>query len=120
MGESGFRKKYGIKDFGECITSVIEKEKLNSDIENIHIVGHSLGGQVAGYVASEKQDLIDNIIIIDTFIRPPDYNPAEHQGGPLRMIKYYSDKITILNRFRLMPKQDCKNDWFVRYIAEYS
>ena len=26
MGESGFRKKYGIKDFGECITSVIEKE----------------------------------------------------------------------------------------------
>jgi pimeloyl-ACP methyl ester carboxylesterase len=120
MGESGFRKKYGIKDFGECITSVIEKEKLNSDIENIHIVGHSLGGQVAGYVASEKQDLIDNIIIIDTFIRPPDYNPAEHQGGPLRMIKYYSDKITILNRFRLMPKQDCENDWFVRYIAEYS
>ena len=120
MGESGFRKKYGIKDFGECINSVIEKEKLNSDIENIHIVGHSLGGQVAGYVASEKQDLIDNIIIIDTFIRPPDYNPAEHQGGPLRMIKYYSDKITILNRFRLMPKQDCENDWFVRYIAEYS
>jgi pimeloyl-ACP methyl ester carboxylesterase len=120
MGESGFRKKYGIKDFGECITSVIEKEKFNSDIENIHIVGHSLGGQVAGYVASEKQDLIDNIIIIDTFIRPPDYNPAEHQGGPLRMIKYYSDKITILNRFRLMPKQDCENDWFVRYIAEYS
>ena len=120
MGESGFRKKYGIKDFGECITSVIEKEKLNSDIENIHIVGHSLGGQVAGYVASEKQNLIDNIIIIDTFIRPPDYNPAEHQGGPLRMIKYYSDKITILNRFRLMPKQDCENDWFVRYIAEYS
>ena len=32
MGESGFRDKYGIKDFGECITSVIEKEKLNSDI----------------------------------------------------------------------------------------
>lgn len=120
MGESGFRDKYGIKDFGECITSVIEKEQSKSNIKNIHIVGHSLGGQVAGYVASERQDLIDNIIIIDTFIRPPNYNPAQHQGGPLRMIKYYSDKITILNRFRLMPKQDCKNDWFVRYIAEYS
>jgi pimeloyl-ACP methyl ester carboxylesterase len=120
MGESGFRDKYGIKDFGECITSVIEKERSKSNMKNIHIVGHSLGGQVAGYVASERQDLIDNIIIIDTFIRPPNYNPAEHQGGPLRMIKYYSDKITILNRFRLMPKQHCKNDWFVRYIAEYS
>ena len=120
MGESGFRDKYGIKDFGECITSVIEKEQSKTNIKNIHIVGHSLGGQVAGYVASERQDLIDNIIIIDTFIRPPNYNPAQHQGGPLRMIKYYSDKITILNRFRLMPKQDCKNYWFVRYIAEYS
>lgn len=120
MGESEFRNKYGIKDFADCITSVIEKEKLNSNVKNVYIIGHSLGGQVAGYVASERHDLIDSIIIIDTFIRPPNYNPAEHQGGPLRMIKHYPDKITILNRFRLLPKQECENDWYVRYIAEHS
>ena len=30
--------------------------------------------------------------MIDTFIRPPDYDPSEHEGGPLRKIKYYPDK----------------------------
>ena len=27
MGDSGFREKYSIKDFGQCIISIIEKEK---------------------------------------------------------------------------------------------
>ncbi|MEM9470181.1 MAG: hypothetical protein AAF988_08460, partial [Pseudomonadota bacterium] len=27
MGDSGFRDKYSIKDFGQCIISIIEKEK---------------------------------------------------------------------------------------------
>ena len=58
--------------------------------------------------------------MIDTFIRPPDYDPSQHEGGPLRKIKHYADKITILERFRLMPKQECDNTWFLRYIAEYS
>ena len=120
MGNSSFREAYSIKDFGECIISIIEKEKLNKKIKKINIVGHSLGGQVAAYVASEKTKLINNLIMIDTFIRPPGYDPKNHEGGPLRMIKYYPDKVSILKRFRLLPQQECLNDWFVRYIAEYS
>ena len=120
MGDSDFREKYSIKDFGSCIFSIIEKEKKDAQIENIYIVGHSLGGQVAAYLASEYKDLVTSLIMIDTFIRPPDYDPSEHEGGPLRKIKYYPDKKTILHRFRLMPTQECKNDWFLRYIAEYS
>ena len=120
MGDSDFREKYSIKDFGSCIFSIIEKEKKDVQIENIYIVGHSLGGQVAAYLASEYKDLVTSLIMIDTFIRPPDYDPSEHEGGPLRKIKYYPDKKTILQRFRLMPTQECKNDWFLRYIAEYS
>ena len=120
MGNSSFREIYSIKDFGECIISIIEKEKLNKKIRKINIVGHSLGGQVAAYVASERTELINNLIMIDTFIRPPGYDPKNHEGGPLRMIKYYPDKVSILKRFRLLPQQECLNDWFVRYIAEYS
>ena len=120
MGDSDFREKYSIKDFGSCIFSIIEKEKKDAQIENIYIVGHSLGGQVAAYLASEYKDLVTSLMMIDTFIRPPDYDPSEHEGGPLRKIKYYPDKKTILQRFRLMPTQECKNDWFLRYIAEYS
>tara|TARA_B100001057_G_scaffold339640_1_gene340439 strand:- start:174 stop:1064 length:891 start_codon:yes stop_codon:yes gene_type:complete len=120
MGDSDFRETYSITDFGRCIFEIIEKEKNEMNIENIYIVGHSLGGQVAAYVASENKNLVTSLIMIDTFIRPPDYDPSQHEGGPLRKIKHYADKITILERFRLMPKQECNNTWFLRYIAEYS
>tara|TARA_B100001250_G_scaffold34432_1_gene27884 strand:+ start:121 stop:1011 length:891 start_codon:yes stop_codon:yes gene_type:complete len=120
MGDSGFRNEYSIKDFGECIVSIIKKERDNNGINKVSIVGHSLGGQVAAYVASEQKKLVNNLIMIDTFIRPPDWDPDLHEGGPLRMIKYYPEKKTILKRFRLLPKQDCENDWFVRYIADHS
>ena len=120
MGDSDFRESYSIKDFGKCIFSIIDKETENKTIQNIYIVGHSLGGQVAAYVASEKKDLVTSLVMIDTFIRPPDYDPSEHEGGPLRKIKYYPDKKTILERFRLMPKQECLNYWYLRYIAEHS
>ena len=120
MGDSDFRNNYSIKDFGKCIFSIIDKEKIEMNIENIYIVGHSLGGQVAAYVASEDKNLVTSLVMIDTFIRPPDYDPSQHEGGPLRKIKHYPDKITILERFRLMPKQVCQNTWFLRYIAEYS
>ena len=120
MGDSGFREKYSIKDFGECIISVIETEQRNNNISNISIIGHSLGGQVGAYVASEKKELVNSLIMIDTFIRPPDWNPEEHGGGPLRKIKYYPNKNIILERFRLLPQQECLNEWFVRFIAEHS
>ena len=120
MGDSGFREKYSIKDFGECIISIIETEQRNNNISNISIIGHSLGGQVGAYIASEKKELVNSLIMIDTFIRPPDWNPEEHGGGPLRKIKYYPNKNIILERFRLLPQQECLNEWFVRFIAEHS
>ena len=120
MGDSGFREKYSIKDFGECIISIIETEQRNNKISNISIIGHSLGGQVGAYIASEKKELVNSLIMIDTFIRPPDWNPEEHGGGPLRKIKYYPNKNIILERFRLLPQQECLNEWFVRFIAEHS
>ena len=59
------------------------------NIDNISIIGHSLGGQVAGYVASEEKNLVSNLIMIDTFYKAPDWDPSQNEGGPLRMIKYY-------------------------------
>ena len=57
MGDSGFREEDSIKDLGECIISIIENEKIKNNINNVSIVGHSLGGQVAAYVASEQKEL---------------------------------------------------------------
>ena len=62
MGDSGFKDKYSIKDCGQCIISLIEKEKSAKLIDNVFIVGHSLGGQVAAYVASEKKELVSCLL----------------------------------------------------------
>ena len=59
--------------------------------------------------------------MVDSPIRPPTYDYNKHQStGPLRKIKYYPDKVSIIKRFRLMPPQDCENFWYLRYIAEHS
>ena len=59
----------------------LKKKKLKEAITKIYLVGHSLGGQVAGYVASENQDLVNKLILIDTFIRPPDYDSESRTRG---------------------------------------
>ena len=55
----------------------------------IFLVGHSLGGHLAAYIASEMPELVSGLIIIDSPIRPPDYDYDKHiSSGPLRPIKY--------------------------------
>ena len=93
MGDSDHRESYTMSNFGDAITDIIEKEKSNLDVEKILIVGHSLGGHLAGYVSTVKKELIQGLIIIDTFIKPPDYDYEKAgNSGPLRMIKYYPDR----------------------------
>ena len=118
MGDSDHCDVYSFENFGNSVLSIIKNEKLT---ENIVLVGHSLGGHVAGYVATKQSELIAGLVMIDTPVRPPNFEYKKSVGtGPLRMIKYYPDKKTILKRFRLMPKQECKNDWYLRYIAEHA
>jgi pimeloyl-ACP methyl ester carboxylesterase len=121
MGDSDHQDNYSFKLFSEAIISILGSEKIIGVNKNIVLIGHSLGGHVAGFVASEYPEIIDYLVMIDTPIRPPDYNSEKNKStGPLRMIKYYEDKISIINRFRLMPAQECENDWYLRYIGEHS
>jgi len=121
MGDSTHRENYSFASFAEAIIDILNHEELLELDKSIIFVGHSLGGHVAGFVASEHPKIVDYLVMIDTPIRPPDYDYAKHKStGPLRMIKYYKDKESIINRFRLMPAQECENDWYLRYIAEHS
>ena len=69
MGDSDHRDEYSYEVFGESILSILEQENISN---NVFLVGHSLGGHIAGFVATEKPSKISGIIMIDTPVRPPD------------------------------------------------
>lgn len=121
MGESSHRSEYNFDAFTESILGILKQEKIIDKTHRVYFIGHSLGGHVAGFMASELPQLASGLVMIDSPIRPPTYDYGTHiSTGPLRKIKYYEDKISILKRFRLMPPQDCDNSWYLRYIAEHS
>ena len=121
MGESDHRNEYNFEGFSEALIGILHQEKAITSNQKIFLVGHSLGGHVAGFMASEMPEIFNGLVMIDSPIRPPTYDYDKHQStGPLRKIKYYPDKVSIIKRFRLMPPQDCENGWYLRYIAEYS
>ena len=121
MGESDHRNEYNFEGFSEALIGILHQEKAITSNQKIFLVGHSLGGHVAGFMASEMPEIFNGLVMIDSPIRPPTYDYEKHQStGPLRKIKYYPDKVSIIKRFRLMPPQDCENGWYLRYIAEHS
>ena len=63
-GESGLdRKEWSIENYGKDIKAVVEKENLN----NVILVGHSMGGDVALSAAEQLGDKVKGLITIDTF-----------------------------------------------------
>ena len=122
MGESDHRNEYKAEIFGEEILSVAQDAGFFNQRSSPPIIcGHSLGGFMSATAASIAKDPIRGVIMIDSPIRPPDYDYSQHTHSyPIRRKKTYPTLESILERFKLTPDQNCKNQYIIDYIAKWS
>ena len=122
MGQSDHRNDYSPEIFGREILAVAEDSGFyEGRPSNPILCGHSLGGYMSVNAANQAKKKVKGVIIIDSPIRPPNFDFANHRGsGPIRKRKTYPDKKTILSRFRLAPEQPVEHQFITDYIAKYS
>ena len=116
MGDSGKRQEYNAGLRAEEIYSVIKDANLG---RSTYVIGHSFGGLMTAKFAKEYGDKIAGALIADSPIRPPDAN-TRRKRPPHRGKRYYPDFASAIARFRLLPEQDCSNDFLVKHIARHS
>jgi len=122
MGNSDHRELYSPEVFGKEIIAVAKDSGFFDNRPSKPIIcGHSLGGYMSIHAANLIPKIIKGVIMVDSPIRPPDFDYSNHQGsGPIRKRKTYPDKKSILERFKLAPDQPSRFPFVINYIAKKS
>lgn len=115
MGDSGHRDFYDGLTFANDIIGVIR----HAGIGPATVIGHSLGGTRVLRAAVEAPELMDHLIIIDSYVRFGD-GAIPDVAAPRLSAPPYADKAQALRRFRLMPSQPLALDYAVDFIAQHS
>lgn len=80
-GESGLnRKEWTIENYGKDVKAVVEKENLN----NIILIGHSMGGAIVLSVARQLNDKVKALVGIDT------YHDIEYKYSDEQLKEFYT------------------------------
>ena len=117
MGDSGWRERYDREQFCSDIIGLIDNLGLHKPI----IMAHSFGGMISLPTAARLGDRLGGLIVVDFVARPKDkVREWFVDRPPSRPTRVYPDKETVMGRFRLLPDQECANQWLLRYIAEHS
>lgn len=118
MGDSDHRRQYSAEGFASELVAVCDDAGFDQDAIAI---GHSFGGAVSLKAATLWPDRFQGIIMMDSAVKPPkDIDFSDDRRGPIRAIKMYEDRQSILSRFRLLPRQPCENQYLLDFIAEHS
>lgn len=118
-GESGWRQEYHRETWAAELIGVSEACAFEGPPI---IVGHSMGGLVTIAAASLHGEKLSGAIIVDAPVRRPDPE-SEERRRPLsewRPHRIYPDLDTAMKRFRLLPPQECENDFIIAHIARHS
>lgn len=117
-GDSGRREHYTPEQFAEEVISVAHDAGFGSDTV---VVGHSFGGYITLKTGLLYHDDISGIVLVDSAVRPPDFKwERDPRRSPIKPKKVYATFEEALGRFRLMPPQECENQYVLDYIGRHS
>src|SRR5262245_25856357 len=118
MGDSEHRARYHPGIFADEVAGVMSDAGFTDDAI---VVGHSFGGYVTLKTGLKYRDRLAGVVLVDSAVRPPDFVwERDPRRSPIRPKRTYPDFESALVRFRLMPPQDCKNDYILDYIGRHS
>ncbi|MEM1433005.1 MAG: alpha/beta hydrolase [Pseudomonadota bacterium] len=118
MGDSGHRDVYSPERYAEEVMSVAADAGFGTDFI---VVGHSFGGFVTIQTAIRYGKQLRGVVLVDSPVRPPDYDwERDPRRSPIRPKRIYESFDEALSRFRLMPPQECENDFILDFIGRNS
>ncbi len=118
MGDSGHRAQYSPEGFAAEVVAVMDAVGFGSDVI---VVGHSFGGFVTLNTGLLYRERVAGIVLVDSAVRPPDFQwERDPRRSPVRPKRVYDDFSEAHGRFRLMPPQDCNNQYILDYIGKHS
>ena len=117
MGDSEWRSRYDKDTFVEDVWGVVKETGLIKPV----VVGHSFGGMVSLATADKYGDQMSGLILVDFVVRRPENHIEWYKNmPPSKPPKIRPSKEELIQRFRLMPPQDCQNQYLLDFIAEKS
>jgi pimeloyl-ACP methyl ester carboxylesterase len=117
-GDSGRRERYAPAQFAAEVAGVADHAGFGPDTV---VVGHSFGGFVTLKTGLLYCDRLAGIVLVDSAVRPPDFKwERDPRRSPIKPKRVYPTFEEALGRFRLMPPQDCKNEYILDYIGRRS
>lgn len=91
---------------------------LATSAEPPTVIAHSMGGIVSAHLAVTAGDVMGRLIVVDS----PVWDSAPAPKGEVTArartpVRYHADPEDPISRFRLIPRQECRNDWYLRHVA---
>lgn len=117
MGDSGRRADYDARQRSEEMRAVCAAAGLG---EHPVVIGHSFGGYMSMRLAALHGDELGGVVIVDSPIRPAEESEDVTPRRVLNLERHYPRFDVAVERFRLLPAQDCVNDFLVEFIARHS
>jgi len=117
-GDSGHRQSYTPEGFAEEVARAADDAGLGNDSV---IISHSFGGFITLKTGLIYRDRLEGVVLVDSAVRPPDFKwERDPRRSPIKEKRVYPDFESAHARFRLMPPQDCDNQFILDYIGRHS